>query len=65
MKQSRATKESFEYEVPALPKRLNKKRKESVPVDERNHPCMQPYHRTNKGLLHHSLMIDGLGEEDV
>lgn len=35
-----------------------------APEKELHHPLHQPYKRENKGTLRHSLMIDGLGEED-
>lgn len=42
----------------------NKVKKAVVPDAEREHPVHAPYRRENRGVLRHSLMIDGLGEED-
>lgn len=65
MKRSPGTRQTSDYE---LPLKVNthhnkKKRKEKVPEHEREHPRHQPYSRTNRGFLRHSLMVDGLGEE--
>lgn len=39
-------------------------RKILLPEREREHPVHQPYQRENRGTLRHSLMIDGLGDEN-
>lgn len=52
------------YEKPRVFRDRTKRRRGEVPEYEREHPLHQPYRRDNNGNLRHSLMIDGLGEED-
>lgn len=54
-----------EYEKVRVYNKDKKKDKKPVDTAEVKHPRHPPYKRGNKGMLHHSLVIDGLGEDFV